>query len=80
MLDAEIRRWEEKSCSELISELREEQVYEVELNFKKFQVEVKLLENTSEYIHVCVSVDDGSLPASFTPLTSSFIHNKSPSS
>jgi DNA relaxase NicK len=51
-------------------------VYEVEFESRKFQVEVEILENTANYIHVAVSVDDGSLPASIRPLTDSFIHNK----
>jgi len=38
---------------------------------------VELLENTEKYIHVVVSVDDGSLPASIWPLTNSFIRDKS---
>jgi len=39
-------------------------------------VEVQLLENTGTYVHVGVSVDDGSLPASLHPLSSSFIRKK----
>ena len=45
------------------------QTYEIEVGSKMFQVEVELLENTDEYIHVMVAVDDGSLPASISPLT-----------
>jgi hypothetical protein len=52
------------------------QAYEVEFGSKKYQVEVELLENTAECIHVAVSVDDGSLPDSLFPLTSSFIRHK----
>jgi hypothetical protein len=80
VLEAEIRRWETKSCDELISELKDEQVYQVDLDSKQFQVEAHLLENASEYIHVCVSVDDGSFPASLKPLSSSFIRKKKSSS
>lgn len=76
ILDAEIGRWKAKPWERLVSELVEERVYEVEYEAKKFQVEVHLLENTENYIHVCVSVDDGSLPASLFPLTSSFILSK----
>jgi hypothetical protein len=49
---------------------------EVEFDSKQYQVEVELLENTEKYIHVMVSVDDGSLPASISPLTHSFICQK----
>ena len=76
VLDAELKRWEAKPWQRLISELTDEQCYEVELEFKKYQVEVQLLENTGTYVHVGVSVDDGSLPASLHPLSSSFICKK----
>jgi len=76
VLEAETTRWKTKPWKTLVSELAEEQVYEVEREGKQFQVEVQLLENTDEYIHVCVAVDDGSLPASLAPLISSFILRK----
>jgi len=76
VLDAEVKRWSEKSCEQLISELRESLDYEIEYAGKQYQVEVELLENTEKYIHVVVSVDDGSLPASIWPLTNSFIRDK----
>jgi hypothetical protein len=76
ILDAEVKRWSAKSYEQLASELTEEQVYEVELTGKYYQVEVKVLENTGEYLHVVVAVDDGSVPASFRPLSSSFICEK----
>jgi hypothetical protein len=76
VLDAEVKRWEAKSCEELVSALMDEQVYEVEFESKQYQVEVCLLENTDQYIHVCVSVDDGSLPASLSPLSFSFLRRK----
>ena len=53
-----------------------EQVHEVELNSKMYQVEVEILESTEEYFHVMVAVDDGSLPAFMMPETQSFICNK----
>jgi hypothetical protein len=39
VLDAELKRWEAKPWQRLISELTDEQCYEVELEFKKYQVE-----------------------------------------
>ena len=51
-------------------------VYEVECDSKKYQVEIELLENTEEYVHVVVSVDDGNLPTSILPATDSFITKK----
>lgn len=61
---------------QLVTELRELRAYQVEVESKKYQVEVQLLENTPDYIHVIVSVDDGSLPRSLVPLTHSFIKQK----
>lgn len=76
VLDSEVQRWSVMSCEQLVSELHDLQAYEVELDSKKYQVEVELLENTDKYVHVMVAVDDGSLPASISPLTSTFIRSK----
>ena len=78
VLDSEVKRWSAMSCAELTSALHEGQVYEVEVDAKRYQVEVELLENTEKYLHVMVSVDDGSLPASISPSTSTFICQKDP--
>jgi len=76
VLDSEVRRWSAMTCEQLISELHNLQAYEVELDSKKYQVEVELLENTDKYVHVLVAVDDGSLPASISPLSNTFICSK----
>jgi len=76
VLDSEVSRWSAKPWEQLVSGLRELQVYEVVVDSKPYQVEVELLENTATYIHVMVAVDDGSLPASITPLTHSIICKK----
>jgi hypothetical protein len=76
VLDAEVRKWSAKSCAKLIAELGDEQSYDVEFEGKKYQVEVQMLENTDKYVHVCVDMDDGSIPPSFRPLNQSFIRTK----
>ena len=76
ILDSEVRRWSAMSYGQLVSELHEAQVYELEFESKQYQVEVELLENTEEYLHIMVAVDDGGLPASIAPLTHSFICKK----
>jgi hypothetical protein len=76
VLDAEVKRWSAKSCEQLIAELPDEQVYEVNFEGRTHQVEVQILENTEKHLHVIVSVDDGSLPASLFPLSESFIRQK----
>jgi hypothetical protein len=79
VLDSEVKRWSAMSCSELVSELRDDlQEYQVEFESKQYNVEVELLENTERYLHVVVAVDDGSLPASISPLCRSWILQKSP--
>ena len=72
MLDAEMQRWSALTCERLISELHDVRAYEVEVDSKKYQVEVELLENTDNYAHVMVAVDDGSIPASISPLKYTF--------
>ena len=56
--------------------MQDDRAYAVEWESRKYQVEVELLENTEKHIHVAVSVDDGTLPASIRPLFTSFIRNK----
>jgi hypothetical protein len=47
--------------------------YEVERNSKAYNVEVELLESSDTYFHLAIDMDDGTLPASMSPLTGSFI-------
>jgi hypothetical protein len=76
VLDAELQRWSALSCADLVSKLPELPAYEVEFDSKTYQVEVELLENTERCVHFVVAVDDGSLPASLSPLTETFIREK----
>ena len=75
-LDSEVKRWSALTYDELRTSLRDSQAYEIEFNSKKYQVEVELLEDTDQYLHVYIAVDDGALPASITPLSHSFICEK----
>jgi hypothetical protein len=76
VLAIEVQRWSAMTPEQLASTLDKEQVYEVELDSKTYQVEVEILESTEEYFHVMVAVDDGSLPASIVPETQTLICNK----
>jgi hypothetical protein len=77
VLDSEVERWTAMSCERSLAELSDPpRAYEVEFGSKTYNVEVELLENTEEYLRVMVGVDDGSLPASISPLTHSFICRK----
>lgn len=59
-----------------MSQLADLQSYEVEFESNKYQVELQILENTDNYIHVGVAVDDGHLWRAMRPLSSSFICRK----
>jgi hypothetical protein len=76
ILEAEVKRWSQLPLEQLIEELHEPQAYEVSEHSKRYQVEVDLLENTDEYVHLCVSVDDGALPWSMFPLSKGILRNK----
>jgi hypothetical protein len=76
VLDKEVAHWSEMSWEQLVTELHEVRAYQVEVESKRYQVEVELLENTEDYVHVIVGVDDGSLPRSVVPLVHSFVRQK----
>jgi hypothetical protein len=76
VLDCEVQRWSSMLCDQPVSELRELQAYAVERHSNKYQVEGELLENVDKYVHVMVAVDDGSLPASISQVTRTFIRPK----
>jgi hypothetical protein len=76
VLNSEVMRWPGMSAEQLIAELADVYTYEVESDSKHYQLEVQILENKSEYIHVSVSVDDGRLPLSVVPLSQTFVRKK----
>jgi hypothetical protein len=77
VLALELEQWAAKPWSQLLHELADGNVaYEVAHDSKTYQVEADLLENTPEYVHVSVAVDDGSLPESIQPASKSFICRK----
>jgi len=77
VLDSEVKRWSAMSCDELVSKLPDGlEGYQIEFESKQYNVEVEILENTEQYLHVVVAVDDGTLPASILPLCHSWIRQK----
>jgi len=77
VLDSEVKRWSAMSCDQLVSELPDGlEAYQIEFKSKQHNVEVEILENTDKYLHIVVAVDDGSLPASISPLCHSWIRHK----
>jgi hypothetical protein len=77
VLDSEMEKWSALACDELVSRLDNPHAYQVEVGSVRYQIEVEMLENTDEYVHVMIAVDDGTLPAAILPLTDSFICRKS---
>ena len=77
-MDSEVERWSKMSCEQLLLELGDIKAYTVQRDAKEYQVEVQMLENTDTYLHVMVAVDDGHLPASFIPVSATFIREKTP--
>jgi len=73
VLEAEVRLWSAMSCDQLISALPDVQTYEIEFESKKYQIEVELLENSDNYVHVGIAVDNGRFWRAMRPLSSSFI-------
>lgn len=72
-LDREVGTWCQKDYPTLLKELRDEVTYEGNEGQAKYQVEIQLIERESDYLHVMVSVDDGSFWRSCKPLTHSFL-------
>jgi hypothetical protein len=62
---------------ELIAKVPTGDCYQIKFRGKEYNVEVQILENREDYIHVGISVDDGSLPTSLHPLSESLIQKKS---
>jgi hypothetical protein len=78
ILDAEVKRWSSMPLDQAVNELHEAQTYAVSVGSKSYQVEVDLLENTDTYVHLIVSVDDGTLPWSMFPMSEGILRHKTP--
>ncbi len=79
MLAEELERWAAKPWPQVLADIADGNIaYTVVWDSKTYQVEADLLENTHEYLHVSIAVDDGSLPESIRPACRSFICKKAP--
>ena len=76
VLEREVARWSAMPVPQILEEAGDVAAYEVELDSQTYQVEVQIIEDTEEYLHVTVGVDDGSLPASMLPATQTFLCRK----
>ena len=72
LLAAEIDVWSKKSLALIAEELADVAAYGRD-DPEQHQFEVQLLEHTEEYVHVIISVDDGSFWRSFSPVTRTFL-------
>ena len=73
LLDAEIAIWAAKPFDDLVGELRDVVAYERGEGADSHQFEVMLLEQEDAYLHICISVDDGTFLKAMSPETRSFI-------
>lgn len=69
VLEAELKKWQRERPSELRVALGRPVCYEAAGGL---QIEAQIVEETPQFIHVLLSVDDGSLPASLLPLSANF--------
>ena len=78
VLRQEVARWSALTADELRAQSGSDDwdCYLVEMDGEKYQVEVEILEDTADYVHVAVAVDDGTLPASIRPESESFIRRR----
>jgi hypothetical protein len=76
ILQNQIQLWSAKPLGQRLADLKEVQNYQVVADSVVYQIEVDLLENTEEYVHVGIAVDDGLLPSSIFPVSDSFILKK----
>lgn len=72
-LEDEVAAWASKKYKELKVELATPVSYETEREGRKYTVEVQVIEDTPDYIHVSLDVDDGSIVRTVLPLVKSFL-------
>lgn len=73
LLDKELRLWAAKSYEQLRSELDDVVAIGRGEGEGFHQFEIEMVEREESYVHVIISIDDGSFRRAFSPLTSGFI-------
>lgn len=73
LLDAEVAELSRRPYARLVEELSDVLAYERGSGAVHHQFEVEMVEHEPDYVHIIVSVDDGSFSRSFAPLCRSFI-------
>lgn len=73
LLDAETSNWSRKSFANLVEELTDVVSYGRGSDADFHQFEVQMIEHEPDYVHVIVSIDDGSFVRFCAPVTRGFI-------
>jgi len=73
LLSQETLAWAESSPADIVAELAKPQTYRRGMGETWHEIEVTLLEATDDYIHVKISIHDGSLVWALKPIESSFL-------
>lgn len=73
VLGRELAAWSALTCQELRERVPGGLSYETGAGAGRVQVELEILEDEPEYVHVCVTVSDLSTPLAKQPVSSSFI-------
>jgi hypothetical protein len=73
LLDAEVEELSRRSYARLVDDLPDVFAYQRGGGASYHQFEVQMIEHEPGYVHILVSVDDGSFWRSCAPMTRSFI-------
>jgi hypothetical protein len=73
LLDAEVDELSRRSYARLVNDLPDVLTYERGGGASYHQFEVQMIVHEPDYVHVIVSIDDGSFLRSISPMTRSFI-------
>ena len=73
LLSQETLAWPERSPADIVAELATPQTYRRGKGDTWHEIEVTLLEATDDYIHIKISINDGSLVWTLKPITSSLL-------
>ena len=73
LLDAEVDELSRRSHSRLAHELSDVLACERGDGASYHQSEAQMIENEPDYVHIVISIDDGSLLRSIAPISRSFI-------
>ena len=76
LLAEEMEVWSTKPFDLLVRELADVVAFARGSGEAFHQFEAQIIERTPDTVHVCLSVDDGSLRRSFAPLTRGFIAHR----